>query len=255
MTVRDDQRNGFIISLVCMLVLMGVTVFIILTPSDFPLWLAQDIVTAGLVLGFTLWLILYFARWRRVNQRRQAAARGDQRLVPLAAAQPIPNKQAFTLLAGLQLKPRVLNRLGLYVLCAPLYLGAGFLANRPHGIGDIWFFGVAWLVFFPLGGLWRWLFGRQEMVITSDALWVNSYKIPWGEARLFAIRGQGKPGDPALTYELASATRVLTWPHLRPNRWWSLYKPPMPFEEYEQQMTRMLEFIVAVTSLPLYDVR
>ena len=78
----------------------------------------------------------------------------------------------------------------------------------------------------------------------------------WSEARLFAIRGADKLGSPALEYELASATKVLTWRHLRHSRrWWSFYKPPLSFEEYEQQMAHLLEFIAAKTNLPLYDVR
>ena len=46
-----------------------------------------------------------------------------------------------------------------------------------------------------------------------------------------------------------------TWKPLRLLYWWSIERPIVPFEEYQQQMEELLALIAARTHLPLYDVR
>jgi len=78
--------------------------------------------------------------------------------------------------------------------------------------------------------------------------------ILWNEARLFAIR-DGKPGKPAVHYELSSPYEVVKWRRIRQPRWWSLYRPVIPFAEYDAQMEALIALISGITGLPLYDVR
>src|SRR5262245_2905596 len=116
----------------------------------------------------------YKASWARESC-------GNCSLTPQRACRVLPSKK----MDKVELKPHLLNRLGLYCLCSPLYLGLGFPTNWPH-IGHSWVFVPFWLTAWPLVGLKSWLFGRQQIEITSDALWVNAVRVPWSEAKLFA---------------------------------------------------------------------
>jgi hypothetical protein len=83
---------------------------------------------------------------------------------------------------------------------------------------------------------------------------VGEHPIYWREARLFAIRS-ARPGAPATRYELASPNKVVTFGRARRARWWALYRPIIPWAEYDAQMDALLDVIAARTGLPLYDVR
>lgn len=77
---------------------------------------------------------------------------------------------------------------------------------------------------------------------------------PGPKPRLFAIRSS-QPGTPATLYELSSAARVVPFGRARRSRWWALYRPDIPWEDYDFQMDALLDVIVEKTGLPLYDVR
>jgi hypothetical protein len=97
---------------------------------------------------------------------------------------------------------------------------------------------------------------QEGLTVRHTAGWVRhgTNRIRWSEARLFAIR-DGKPGEPAVHYELSSPYNVVQWTRARHNCWWALHRPAIPFAEYDAQMEALIALISGITGLPLYDVR
>jgi len=216
--------------------------------------------------------------WPAINQHRQmAAAYGALAGVPLAQAHPFPNIEAHPLLCRIKHKAHWFVSLVLFCLMATdlfcvqaeTYLANGFSFQGP--IGD-WIADWLFLFLYPIGGLAGlliWLSFPQSIEVTAQGLHVRhslfdllissrevarKQLIPWEEARLFAIR-DGKPGASTIRYELAGDKAVVTFGRIVRPRWWSLYRPAQPLDEYNAQMDALLAYISARTGLLLYDVR
>lgn len=219
---------------------------------------------------------LYFvqaARWKRMHQRRERAASvGIQAGVPLASPQPAPHGDALPVPVTITLQPRWFR----CVAWSALVGGAAFLCWADSWMvapGQFYELQADWPYLLSLAlltavlGCWR-LFLPQRMVVSADGLlvqhplydwWASHWQagdhlIPWHQVRLFAIRG-GRPGTPATRYELASPKQVVSFGRARRQRWWALYRPVEPWEEYDAQMDALLALIAEKTGQPLYDVR
>ena len=226
-------------------------------------------------------LLVQGRHWNQVNYRRQMAASwGFAARVPLAQPHPLPNVGALPMPFNIKLKvqwPLFLISSLLCVGASPFFLTMlslivtgdfkESLQLSLHGMSLI--ASLTWSFAITVNVLLWWLLPRQ-IDITSEGLivgiafhiWPGSIWRPrrwqstirWTEARLFAVR-DGKPGTPATHYELASPYTVVQWRRIRRPRWWSLYRPAIPYAEYDAQMEALIALISGVTGLPLYDVR
>ena len=217
---------------------------------------------------FAIFSFVQMRHWKPMNERRQAAAfYGFASRVPLAAAHPLPNVGALPLPFTIILKPnwpKILLTLGMMAGAAililvaffPFFVGSGGLSSS---------FGM-WLFLLTLFlGLCAFISLRlrpQRIEVTQEGLrgrhiagWFNKAdsSIRWSDAQLFAIRG-GKPGTPGTRYELSCSYAVVQWTRARKQPW-SLYRPAIPFAEYDAQMEALIALISGITGQPLYDVR
>lgn len=202
--------------------------------------------------------------WKLVNNRRQtAAAWGFAARVPLAQPHPLPNVGALPLPFTITLRPAWPLFLAPLGGITGLFVLMQIRFNFPGGF-------VFACISGALIGISFWLFFPRKIEVTQDGLivrhpfydwWATEMRsalgtrtMRWSEARLFAVR-DGKPGEPAIHYELSSPFEVVKWHRIRRPRWWSLYRPAIPFAEYDAQMEALIALISGVTGLPLYDVR
>lgn len=256
MSVYDDQR-GYYLGMIWFInpFFVVMLIFWALISSDIPGGIVLVSLFSIVLLVEVISVVIRFPRWRRVNRRRQAAANGGQTLVSLAAAQLVPDEQALIVPFTLRFKMNWPPYLGVGALFVFMSLFYSFFAYNGDWLYQFesggWIFSLI-ILLVALGGSF---FKRPKLQVAPKGLIIGPATIRWNEAKLLAIRGGGKPGDPAREFELSYAQNTLVWKYLRPNRWRSFYKPPMPRDEYEQQMTRVLEYIAAKTNLPLYDVR
>ena len=261
MIVRDDKSAPQLYcTLLVVLALTGMLVLLVLGTSGLLLQLAVAFVGGSLLLLLLIYLVTQFSRWRRMNRRRQAAASSDQSLVPLASMQLTPDEQALPVPFTLRLKVNWHVPVGLIVFFYMLFSsGILFLIqgrNWLHFLENDWTnYNIEALVIISIYTLVGPLLKRPKVQVSRNALMIGLSTFYWSDAKLFAVRGRGRPGDPARQFELSGVKEALVWEYLRPNPWWSPYKPPMPCDDYEQQMAHLLEFIAAKTNLPLYDVR
>lgn len=214
--------------------------------------------------------------WQQVEQRRQAAARGDQHL--LADEQPQPDAQALTLPITIKQSPRISSfALLLTCLFSGLLIGGTIglliithILPLPGHFTPMFIYiilGVAALFILGIGGLFTFIMYskvRQQITLTESGLiqaGISSKirSIPWSEAHLFAelgIYGAKKYPYPAL-FELASEHEIIRWNWIRKNSlkvWYFANSKAAP-EEYERQMQGVLAIVAAKTGLPLYDLR
>lgn len=219
-------------------------------------------------------------RWNGVNQRRQmAAAWGVPSGVPLAEPQPVQRGGALLERVTITLKSNWLALVTSTCLVVSLVflIGAAFAlssalligATLQDSVGDAlhvepFLLMVVVPLLVPLvRASWP-----QRIEITPEGLAVRhprfdwarttpslqSQRIGWHEARLFAIR-EGTPGAPTVRYELSGPTTVVTFDRLLRAHWWSRFWPAQPFGDYHTQMEALLALISARTGLPLFDVR
>ncbi len=217
-------------------------------------------------------------RWKQVNYRRQmAAAWGFAARVPLAYPHPLPNVAALPLPSTIKLKPTWLKFLAVFCLVASMGILVDVWVYSVWGEHDL--LATAHQLFqfdIPFSVILLCLVGlsmlrllrTQRIEITPEGLIVRhalrsrmgsdtSFRqqaIRWSDARLFAIR-DGDPETPAIYYELSGPSAVVSWKRVRRNRWYSLYRPAIPFAEYDAQMEALIALISGITGLPLYDVR
>ena len=214
--------------------------------------------------------------WQQTEQRRQAAARGDQRL--LADVQPQPDAHALTLPITIRQSPRIssfvllLSTLFLAILIGGIsglliITHALPLSGHLTSLSVYIMLGVIVLFVLVLGGLFSFFMYsrvRQQITLTESGLvqaGISSKvrSIPWSEARLFAeigIYGAKKYPYPAI-FELASEHEIIRWNWIRKNSlkvWYFANSKATP-EEYERQMQGVLAIVAAKTGLPLYDLR
>ena len=124
MIVRDDKKREYRAMIwIGSLFFIVLLIFFIPNPPHSLIELSGEIVLGDLLLLIIVFFTMQFFRWRQINQRRQEAAKGNYLLVPLATIQPAPIDQKFIMQLPIRLKPNLLNRIGLYCLCAPLLSG------------------------------------------------------------------------------------------------------------------------------------
>lgn len=232
----------------------------------------------GISMPFSIINTLRIERfWKRLEQRRQAAARGEQSL--LAAEQPVPNANALQLPLTIEQHPNWFGLLfmpaimiiTMFIIVVPILIFLPQLVVVPHHrpippIVTYIILAAPMVITFVLGGV---LFGRfyykarQQLTVTETGLIKPGFRkvqsISWREARLFAINGiyGAKKYQYPSVYELSSANEVIRWTWMRPNSARVLFfaKPTVSKEEYDRQMQAMLSLIAARTGLSLYDLR
>lgn len=233
------------------------------------------ILCALVALG--MYTFLQARKWDAANDRRQQAIIwGTVSSVPLASPPPLPNAQVLPAQFTIKLKVN-------WVLLAAVFfllMGVAFfidisvnLVEHPSLQASIDHIAQDWLapfapVLYPVIRQLVDLAKPQRIEGSPDLLtvhrssfdWRKSSRkgdkdqmIPWSEARLFAIRDRA-PGASTVRYELAGSNAVVTFARIVKPRWWSLYRPALPFADYNAQMDALLAEISARTGLLLYDV-
>lgn len=106
------------------------------------------------------------------------------------------------------------------------------------------------------------LLTEQFVDVDENSLTVYAYgkgfiDIPWKEARLFCIVSGGDGPKAQRTYALMSDETCATWVDAPSHSFWPLrrYRPWLPDAHHQQKSQELLQYIVARTGLPLYDVR
>lgn len=243
------------------------------------------------MLPYMAWITRF---WKRLEQRRQAAARGDPNLlaadqphpdahalsIPTVVGQPSPVAQTSSTPGALPLPTTIRQRFNRIVV---LFFGAAVLLSAVSAVVATLILSAAHHQSLSLPAiiiiaaiilfLYVVLFGiilaviyarvRQQLTVTETGLIMPGFgqvhSVSWREARLFAI--DGVPGakrypHPAL-FELSSANDVVRWSWLRHSNSKLIYfaRPMLPQEEYDRQMRALLSLIAARTGLPLYDLR
>jgi MFS family permease len=217
--------------------------------------------------------------WKRLEQRRQAAAKADHSL--LAAEQPVPDAIALPLPTTIGQRPKWVTFLLIpgIMLLIMLIAVIAFVVFLPHLLPPLphhralphnFLFIVvgisAILIFLYCGLIFGILYAkvRQQLTVTEHGLIMvgllpKVHSVSWQEARLFAINGMygAKKYPYPSIYELSSANDVIRWSWMRRNSARALFfaQPTLPTEEYEKQMQALLSLIAARSGLPLYDLR
>lgn len=235
-------------------------------------------VLLGISMPFSIINTLKMERfWKRLEQRRQAAAQGEQSL--LAAEQPVPNANALQLPLTIGQRPNWFSVLFLpaIMIITMLIIVVAFLVFLPQlsavphhrPIPPVVMYIVLATPIIVTLVLCGVFFGRiyykarQQLTVTETGLIKPGFRkvqsISWKEARLFAINGiyGAKKYQHPSVYELSSANEVIRWTWMRPNSARVLFfaKPTVPKEEYDRQMQALLSLIAGRTRLPLYDLR
>ena len=212
--------------------------------------------------------------WKRLEQRRQEAAAGDQSL--LAAHQPVPNAQALSLPLTIRQRPNWFSLLllpGIMLIVTAIALPI-MLNILPRSVGHRpvpslfmpIFIGIAVaLILIYCVVIFAILYNksRKQLTLTEHGLIIPSFRkahsISWQEARLFAIDGifGAKSYPHPAIFEVSSARDIVRWGWVRPNSVKVIFfaKPTVPTEDYNQQMEAVLSLIAGRTGLPLYDLR
>jgi hypothetical protein len=230
----------------------------------------RDFLWSGLISILAFTFIFFQERFlRRIEQRRQEAAFGDQML--LAAEQPVP--EAASLLLPTTIKLRLSKRFvlfGVVEMLVVVVLVGGYLIYslmRNHfSSGFFIVIGLFLALFLITTGVAFAMISRQlsqQLDITEDGL-TSRYmgtvsSIRWGEATLFATYAAfGAQKSKAIsTYELSGANSLVKWTWYKykgKNSFMSI-RPTIPIDEYNWQMQALLLLVVARTGLPLYDLR
>lgn len=271
--VPDDKANGyaFLLGILGLCLCVGLVLFWLFffgQPPGSALVQREDVFCTEVLLVATISAIVSWQRWRQINRRRQVAASGLHGGELLAAIQPSPNGAALALPAVIVHKKSRLRELALFVV---LWVGISGVLTL---IDAFLFRGIGWAGFLPeirtnlLSGGGAVAVGLLVSLLHSPYTQLEIYDgrlvlsaptkkktVRWEEARLFAVRAPRTAFSKAITYELASAKEVITWKPLRRLHWWSIERPIVPFEEYQQQTEELLALIEDRTHLPLYDVR
>ncbi len=220
----------------------------------------------------------------RLEQRRQAAARGDQNL--LAPEQPLQDATALPLPITLRRRHsgkmylRLLTVMLLLVLILFIlfYIVLSFLFPllpgsqlSPQTFVLIILVSFAFVILLVFGLSFGMLYAqeREQLTVTEHGLmkfglWSKIQSVSWQEARLFAISGTNglkKTGRLAARipsqYELSSANDIIRWGPLPDTNIQAFVSgetaSPLPAQGNYRQALHSL--IAARTGLPLYDLR
>lgn len=224
-------------------------------------WTSSTLPEKFTLLFFIVWsLPLAFSLWRVPRQRlRTETMRMHMDEAPLFTQQPayehadlpVPTVLSMKLSRHLALLFAVfwLLMLGIVLL---------FQASRLLAWGILWHAIIGWLI---LGAL---VFGLsalalyQRIEITDKMLLVQRGwrrgRIPWSEARLFAVLSlDEKARARADYYELSSARTILRWTHVAPAGGFTL--SPRNREEYMRLLEELRVFIRVKTGLMVRDLR
>jgi len=234
----------------------------------------NPILPFGLTIVFSVLTLIRYAfqerYWKRIEQRRFAAARGEYTL--LAVEQPWPQEAPMLLSPVIVLRRSrefflLLTALvsALALLMALYFTGALILYNDLSLFSSNPFlvFFVLFLFFalIPLAVVFAQRSSGQEITATEGGLTAydghETHKVMWQEAQLFAMYnalGAEKNGA-AVTYELSSARDIVRWTWVLRKTYWVGLEPTIPHDEYNWQMRALLSLVAARTGLTLYDLR
>jgi hypothetical protein len=106
--VRDGQAKWLVLAGVLWLGI-GVVFLVSAVCADGADWFAKGWAFLALSLFGSTNAFVQAWRWGHINARRQAAARGDSRLVSLALQQPVPDEAALHLPHSIKVTPRKLQ--------------------------------------------------------------------------------------------------------------------------------------------------
>ncbi len=213
--------------------------------------------------------------WKRLEQRRQAAALGEQTL--LAAEQPAPDVNALTLPTTIEHRPNWAVLLALpgilmvltiiFVLVIINLLPQMLPPHRPvPSFAPFIIVVVTIFVMLLISGLLlvvMYYRVRQQITVTQDGILMFGFRkihaLRWDEVRLFAIIGLygAKKYTQPFFFELSNANEVIRWNWIRKNTRKLIFfaKPTIPQDDYDRQMQALNSLIAAKTGLPLYDLR
>ncbi len=216
------------------------------------------------ILAFTF--IFFQERFlRRIEQRRQEAAFGDQML--LAAEQPAPDATALSLPITIKQGMSKLFVLTFVMdaLIVDTLFGYPLIRNNPS-IGSVIVICILALItsiFFVMLAAMLYREFDQQIDVTEEGL-TSRYKgkvrsIGWSEVTLFATYGafETQRSKTVGIYELSGANSVVRWKWYKYKRKSFLMSigPAISLDEYNRQMQALLSFVTARTGLPLYDLR
>jgi hypothetical protein len=217
----------------------------------------------AVLLAFAVLLILMAVSgargarfWWRLEQRRQAAALGDEVQTfpkvesPASVARPsLP--ATISIRVNRKTKLTVWGCFGLLVIT----LAGWQVSDHRH---QDYRFDVGLVLMLATFGFFAAAITEDQRIVASEAgLTVRAMgiknSIPWDETCLFAtFRGK----HAAWQYELSGADAIASWVWVRPGTFSArLYEPTIPQYEYDLQMEALLALIAAKTGLPLYDLR
>lgn len=213
-----------------------------------------------LILIGTFVSVFYTRRFtRRINQRKAvlAAANEENPLVQGLSQEPVqgvfpPLKMRFkgTALAGYLMLAVVFCLIYLY----PLDAGSNF------SIAPILFplFYLPVAIFHLLRSLSERIETTTQGLTVTRGIWFarQTQHIPWQNVRLFTCYpayGFWKSRT-RISYELSGPGRAVQWMRLVKSRSsWSLWKPVLPGDEYDQRHQELCAFISRQTGLPLHN--
>ena len=218
-------------------------------------------------MGLVCTSIISLRSWKRIEQKRQTAAQGDQRL--LADIQLMPNAQALPLPLTIRMRPRWSLVIGLPVgliflfvsMLTPFFVmtySSQALAQK-FTQETILLLVLTSLMLLSIISIFVNMYteARKQITLTEHGIMQTGISpkiqnIPWSEVRLFAL------SSPAgqVTFELASMHEQIRWKWLYAKGFsLSSAKPVTSPAEYEQQMFGVIALVEAKTGLPLYDLR
>jgi hypothetical protein len=218
-------------------------------------------------MGLLCTSIISLRSRKRIEQKRQAAAQGDQRL--LADIQPMPNAQALPLPLTIRKRPRWSLVIGLPVGLVLLFLSMPIaffamiysspaLAQKFAQETIYVFVLISIMLLFAISiFVTMYIDARKQITLTEHGImqtgiYPKIQNIPWSEARLFAVSSF----DAQVAFELASTHEQIRWTWLYTQGFsLSSAKPAASHAEYEWQMHGILALVKAKTGLPLYDLR
>ena len=203
----------------------------------------------------------------RLERRRRAAVRGDQRYfvpeqpVPFADALPLP----FTIRQPGR-EARFMLGLVIFMISFGMFSIPIVFWSFPLNVHNVPYFGytliaiigsIAYLIEGYIGLCEKVIFTEDGIVIRRPGQKIRS--ILWGEACLFALdethiaRGKVR----SLLFELSSAEEVICWrwPFLSSSSMSAQIPQPFPLQSFDPQLQALLSLIAGRTGLPLHDLR
>lgn len=246
-----------------------------------------NIIPVGII--YPLFALSRLSYWRKLNQRRQQAARynlmvrASAHAVTSSSSDTTPLPDAFTIESKRNREFTVLWTLvSFFLVCVMGALSYSYWSDTQRAIQQgasmalviantaiNLVFILAWSLFCII----KLVYGsRQQLVVTRDGLFCcDGYRtrsIPWQEARLFALVSHAttKENEPLFFYELASKDTLIRWPSIdKPAHNTSVASVPSEVtlfgrfirssERFPVQI-QFLNIIVAErTGLQLYDLR